>query len=616
MPTDRDAHEPRAASTGPQIVASGENVRYDRPTRDATTRPVIRGRSLVVACGHYLASLAGMQMHALGGNAIDAGVAMVFAQAVLEFQGFGFGGEAATLIYSARDRRVVAINGNMRAPRAATIEWFRARGITDIPGDGFLPAGVCAAPDALFTALDRYGRLSLAQVLAPAIDLAANGFAMYEGMQRSLQASASRFQSEWPTSAALFLRDGAPPAVGDVWRNPDLARTYERLVEAEQRARSRGRHEALEAARDFFYRGPIAREIVAFQRDTAIRDAGGTVSSGLLTEEDFASFDTRIETPVTVDYRGYDVYKCGPWSQGPVFLQQLRLLETFDLRGLGHNTADYIHTVIEAAKLAFADRERYYGDPEFVDVPMRGLLSREYAAARRALIDPQTASPEWRPGDPYPFQGDAPPRAPAPTASRAWHGGTTGTRAVDAEGNMFSAVPSGATFRGSPVIPGLGFSLGTRGQMFWLDDPDHPAALRPRKRPRTTLSPTLVLKDGQPFLVSGTPGGDQQDQWPLHVFLNVVEFGMGLQEAIDSPSFHTLHAPSSFYPREARPNEIVVENRVPANVIAELTRRGHIVRIVGAWNLNYTTAVTYDPSRRLIEGAASSRAERHYALGW
>jgi len=589
---------------------------YDWQFTVSSTRPVIRGRSLVVSCGHYLAALVGMRMHALGGNAIDAGVAMVFAQAVLECQSFGFGGEGPILVYSARDRRVVAINGNMCAPAAATIEWFRARGIAMIPGEGFLPAGVCAVPDSLITALDRYGRLTLEQIVAPAIELASGGFPMYEGMLRSIVQHEARFRAEWPTSAALFLPGGALPRIGDTWRNPDLVRTFERLVDAERSARSRGRSAGLQAARDCFYRGPIAGEIVAFQRDTPVRDANGTVSPGLLTAEDFASFQTRLEAPVTINYRGYDVYKCGPWSQGPVFLQQLALLEGIDLRSLGHNSASYIHVLMEAAKLALADREQYYGDPEFVEVPLAGLLSKSYAAARRGLIDPRAASTDLRAGDPYPFQGSERPAAPAHVQGPAWDGGTTGTRALDADGNMFSATPSGGWLRSSPIIPGLGFCLGTRGQMFWLNDPGHPGALRPRKRPRTTLSPSLVMRGDRPYMVFGTPGGDQQDQWTVQFFLNVVDFGMDLQDAIDAPAYHTAHMPSSFYPRAARPGEIVVEGRVPGSVIEELRARGHTVEVVGDWSLNYTTAVAFDGERGLIEAAASSRGERNYALGW
>lgn len=581
----------------------------------ASTRPVIRGRSFMVACGHYLACVAGLRMYSLGGNAFDAGAAMVFAQSVLEYQSYGFGGEVPILIHAARGGQVAAVNGNTRAPAAATIEWFRARGLTLIPGDGFLPAGVCAVPDALITVLDRYGRLTLEQVLGPAIELAANGFPMYEGMRRALVQHEARLR-EWPGSAALFLPGGRIPELGDTWNNPDLARTFERLIEAERGARSRGRHEALRAARDCFYRGPIAREIVAYQRDTTVRDATGTVSAGLLSEEDFASFETSIEAPAHVRFRGHDVYKCGPWSQGPVFLQQIMLLDGFDLAGLGHNTVDYVHTVTEAAKLAFADRERYYGDPEFVRVPMRGLLSAEYAASRRGLIDPRRASLELRPGDPHPFEGAAAPAETAAVEARGWEGGTTGTRAVDAEGNMFSATPSGGWFRSSPVIPGLGFSLGTRCQMFWLHDPRHPGALVPRKRPRTTLSPTLVMKDGRPRMVFGTPGGDQQDQWTLQVFLNMTVFGMDVQDAIDAPSFHSVHFPGSFYPRKARPGEMLVEGRLPAAVVDGLRERGHQVTVAPDWSLNYTTAILYDPARGLMEGGASSRGERCYALGW
>ncbi len=582
----------------------------------SATRPVVRGRHLVVSCGHYLAALAGMRMRDLGGNAVDAGVAMALCQAVLEFQSYGFGGEVPILIHDARSRQVVVINGNMRAPAAATIEWFRQRDIRLIPGDGFLGAGVCAVPDALITALDRFGRLTLKDVAAPAIELAANGFPIYETFRNMIVTHERRFRVEWPSSAALFLPGGAVPVLGGTWRNPDLARTFERLVEAEHNARHLGRSAALRAARDRFYKGDIAREIVAFQRETVVRDANGFESSGLLTEEDFAAFETRVENPVTVNYRGYDVYKCGPWSQGPVFLQQLNLLEGFDLKGLGHNSADYIHLVTEAAKLAFADRERYYGDPEFASVPIRGLLSKAYAAARRALIDMQQASLDLRPGNPYPHQGEDVQPDLSPATVQAWAGGTTGTRAVDEDGTMFSATPSGGWFRSSPIIPGLGFCLSTRGQMFRLDDPHHPAALQPRKRPRTTLTPSLVTKDGAPCMVFGTPGGDQQDQWTLQFFLNVVDFGMDVQDAIDAASFHSAHFPSSFYPRKASPGEVVIEARVPRPVLDELTARGHTVKVVPGWTHNFTTAVVFHPDRGLIEGGASSRGERNYALGW
>jgi gamma-glutamyltranspeptidase/glutathione hydrolase len=582
----------------------------------SATRPVIRGRHLVVSCGHYLAAVAGMRMLSLGGNAVDAGVAMVFAQAVLEFQSYGFGGEVPILIYAPREGRVVAVNGNMTAPAAATIEWFRQRDIPMIPRDGFLPAGVCAVPDALITALARYGRLTLGDVLAPAIELAANGFPMYEAMRGSVKRLAERFRREWPTSAALFLPGGRVPDLGETWRNPHLARTFEKLVAAEHDARALGRERSLRAARDRFYKGDIAREVVAYQRETRLLDANGFESPGLLTVDDFAAFETHIEPPVTANYRGYDVYKCGPWTQGPAFLQALNILEGMDVRALGLNSADYVHAVVETLKLALADRDQYYGDPRFVHVPMRGLLSKEYAAARRRLIDRERASLDVRPGDPYPYEGGVPEAPLAWTATAAWAGGTTGTRAVDADGLMFSATPSGGWFRDSPVIPELGFCLGTRGQMFRLDDPAHPAALRPGSRPRTTLTPSLVMKDGKPCMVFGTPGGDQQEQWTLQFFLNHVDFGLDVQDAIDVATFHTEHLRDSFYPHGMGAGKVVVEGRLRQDVIGALTTRGHSVHEVAAWAHNFTTAIVFHPGRGLIEGGASSRGERNYALGW
>jgi gamma-glutamyltranspeptidase/glutathione hydrolase len=557
-----------------------------------------------------------MRMYELGGNAIDAGVASALAQAVLEYQDFGFGGEAPILIYSALSRQVTVINGNTRMPAAATASWFHRNGIALIPGDGFLPAGVCAAPDALVTALSLYGRLGLKEVLAPAIELAANGFPMYEGLRDRVVSCESRFRTEWPSSAALFLPNDNVPAIGQIWKNPDLAQTFEKLIEAEHNARSRGRAGALRAARDRFYKGDIARVIVDFQRNTKVRDANGVESSGLLAAEDFAAFETRVEGAVGVNYHGHDVYKCGPWSQGPVFLQQLNLLERFDLRSMGHNSAEYIHAITEVAKLAFADRERYYGDPTASFVPLRGLLSKEYAASRQGLVDLSTASLELRPGNPYRYQGGSVSPEPVLGELQHWQDGTTGTRAADSDGNMFSAAPSGGWFQSSPVIPGLGFSLGTRGQMCRLDDSEHPAALRPRKQPRTTLSPSLVMKDGLPLMVFGSPGGDQQDQWTLQFFLNSVEFGMDVQDAIDAACFHSKHFPSSFYPKHASPGELVVEAGIGSEVVAALVDRGHKVVTVPSSTINWTTAVVFHADGPYMEGGASSRGERHYAIGW
>ena len=592
-------------------------VEHGYETERTAYRPVIRGRRLLVTCGHYLGTMAGMRMLAHGGNAVDAGVAAVFAQVVLEFQSAGFGGECPILIHSARDGRVVALNGNCRAPAAATVKRYRDLGFELIPGDGFLAAGVCATPSVLITALERYGTLTLGQVLAPAIELAGDGFPVYDAFARAVGRMAARFEREWPSSAALLLPGGAAPEPGQVFKNPDLARTYERLVEAEHNARHLGRSAALRAAHDRFYSGDIAAAIVAFQRDTTTTHAGGPPSSGLLTREDFATFSTHEEAPASTTYRGFTVHKCGPWSQGPVFLQQLNILEGYDLRAMGAGSADHIHTVLEASKLAFADRERYYADPEFAHVPLRGLLSKEYAATRRALIDPRRASPELRPGDPFPF--DPGPRGVADTtpvvAGRAWQPGTTGTRAVDAAGNVFSATPSGGWLSSSPVIPDLGFALGSRIQMFWLDE-SLPGALAPRKRPRTTLSPSLVTRSGAPYMAFGTPGGDQQDQWTLAVFLNHVDFGMDIQDAVDYPAFHTVHFRSSFYPRKASPNVAAVETTVPASVRDDLASRGHEVQPARPWTLGNTTAVRIDPLSGTLEASATCRGQKAYAAGW
>jgi len=575
-----------------------------------TTRPVIMGAHGVVATGHYLASIAGLQMLQQGGNAIDAGVAAGFALAVLEPQANGIAGEAPILIYSADQRRVFAINGQGTAPRAATIEWFKDHRIDIIPGDGLLPATVPAAFDAWITALAHFGTMSLEQVIRPAIELAEEGFPMYDHLRGSIIRNAKRFTEQWPSSAKIYLPGGKVPEVGEPFVQRNWAQTFKRVVEAERRQRSRGRRVALQAARDFFYRGEIVKRIAEFAQETEVLDATGKYNRGLLTLEDLAEYRTKIEEPVSTNYRSYEVYKCGPWTQGPVLLQQLNLLEGFNLAKMGHNSPDYIHTVIEAAKLAFADREKYYADPDFVSVPLDRLLSKGYAAERRKLIDPDRASLELRPGDagPIPFKG---PRG----NPKVYVGDTTKVDVIDRYGNMISATPSGAWISSSPVIEGLGFPLGTRGQMFYLD-PHHAEALMPGKRPSTTLTPSLVLKDGAPFMAFGSPGGDCQDQWALQFFLNFVDFGMNLQEAIDAPTFHSLHFPSSFYPHDAHPGRLVVEGRIPEDVRAALREKGHEVMVSGEWSQSHVLAVMFDQRRSVIFGAASPRIDVYYAVGW
>jgi gamma-glutamyltranspeptidase/glutathione hydrolase len=564
----------------------------------------------IIAAGHYLAARAGQRMFDKGGNAIDAAVASGFALNILEPQSNGIGGEVPILVYSTKDSKVHAISGQGFAPKAATVEWFRKAGITIVPGDGFLPATVPAAFGSWAFALLQFGKLTLRDVLEPAIEYTESGFAIYPGLRNALAGLARKFREEWPTSAEVYLPNGRVPAVGEILRNKDWAATMKKVVDVETRERSRGREGAIQAAIDYWYKGEPAERMVAFMQQNEVRDASGKKHHGLFTKEDFAAWKPELSEPVTIRYHGLDVYKCGPWTQGPVFLQQLRLLEGFDLPKLGHNSASYIHTVIEAAKLAFADRERFYGDPKFVDVPMDWLLSKAYNDERRKLIDPKKASLEMRPGHgPKSVPEERPPGLP-----QTFRGDTTHTCAVDIHGNMMAATCSGGWIPSSPVIPGLGFPMGTRGQMFDLD-PHRAGVIMSHKRPRTTLTPSLVMKDGKPWMVFGTPGGDQQDQWTLQFFLNYVHFDMDLQEAIDKPTVHSIHFPSSFYPRDAHPGGLVVEGRIKEATRKELEARGHKIRVTGDWSNGKVMAVRLDGKNGVIHGAASPRAQIAYVMG-
>jgi gamma-glutamyltranspeptidase/glutathione hydrolase len=575
-----------------------------------TVYPLIMGRRAMIATQHYLSTAAGARLFACGGNAIDAAIAATFVEGVVNPHMHTIGGEAPMLIYSAPARRVVAINGNMMAPARATIAHFRALGLELIPGIGLLAAGVPAAFDALVTALRDFGTRSLADVLEPALQLADDGFPMHVGLAgepagpdnalagaagASLTSNAKRFLTKWPSSARVYLPEGKVPEPSSVLKNSALANFFKRVIDAESSAKNRGREAGLDAARERFYRGDIAREIVAWS------DANG----GLLGAGDLERFTTRVETPARADYRGVTVFKCGPWSQGPVFLQQLKLLEGFDLAAMGHNSADYIHTVIEAAKLAFADREVYYGDPEFIDVPLDGLLSDRYAAIRRELIDSAHASMDQRPGDPIAMRQLR--DAPAADA-RPWGAGTIHVTAADRDGNMIAVTASGGWIPSSPVIDALGFPLGTRMQTFYLDE-HHPNALMPGKRPRTTLSPSLAMVEGEPHLAFGTPGGDQQDQWTLQFFLNVVDFGMDLQTAIEAPKFSTPHFPSTFYPHNTLPGVLRIEDRVPENVRDALAARGHEIEVRPPWSEGHVLAVHLNRKTGVLSGGADPRGQ-------
>ncbi len=595
-----------------------------------TTRPVIMGRHGVVTSGHYLATAAGFRIMERGGNAIDAAAAMCFCLNLLEPQSNGIGGEVPILVYSAKEGKVYAICGMGWSPEAFTVEWCQEHGIDLIPGDGYLPACVPAVVDTWAKAVARFGTLRFTEILQPAIELAENGFPVYEGLRSSLSANLWKFTNLYPTTGEVYCPQGRVPEVGDVLRNPDWANMAKLMCRAEAAAEHKGRIAGIEEARDAFYKGEIAERIIDFISRTPVEDASGNSHTGLLSYEDMAEWHATVEEPVTLRFRDLEVHKCSSWTQGPVFLQQLAILERFDLPALGQNSVDYLHLLIETAKLAFADREAYYGDPLFDRVPLNSLLSKEYAERRRDLIGAE-ASREMRPGD----LGQGAPayvtfdvaednRKALKVAARsvrnlglghAHVGDTTHLDAVDREGNMIAATPSGGWLGSSPVIKGLGFPLGTRGQMFYLNQ-RRPNALAPRKRPRATLSPSLVTKNGEPYMVFGTPGGDAQDQWTLQFFLNYVVFGLDMQKALDAPTVDSVHFPSSFYPRTAYPGRVELEGRISREVVAGLERRGHEIVFRDGWENGKVMGIHFDRPRGVIFGAVSSRQSIGYVLGW
>ncbi|MGE4606641.1 MAG: gamma-glutamyltransferase [Myxococcota bacterium] len=581
-----------------------------------TTRPTLRGYGGAVSAGHYLATQIGAQQLAAGGNAADAACAMGFALQVVEPTQNGPAGEVPILVYDAAEDRTYAISGQGPAPAAASIETMRRLGIDRIPPDGFLAATVPAALDAWCRLLEQFGTRSLSDVLSPARSLAKRGFPMYRFLQAVLQFVARRFEAEWPTSAAIYcpIRE-----IGERQTNPALAGFFTGLIEAERGAQG-GREAGIRAARDSFYRGRTAEQIEAFLR-VPIRDITGREHAGLLSADDLANYSGCVEPPLSVGYRGAEVWKCGPWSQGPVFLQQLRLLEGFDLSAMGQGSVDAIHIWIECAKLAYADRDANYGDPDFVKVPLDVLLSEAYATERRTLVDPNSTSLDLRPGigrlpEGWPLLSNAGrPSAIEPQALAAAEGrrDTTQLVAADAFGNLICATPSGGWLPSSPVIGELGFPIGTRAQMFALDA-THPNALEPGKRPRTTLTPSLArLPDGR-RMAFGTPGGDQQDQWTSQFFVNLIDHGVrDLQLAIDHPTVHSLHMPSSFYPRLAELGVVAAENRFEPEILSQLEARGHQIRRGQGWEHGRVLAVTSDPDTGQLEAAASPRSGVAYA---
>jgi len=589
-----------------------------------TTRPEIAGTFGVVASTHWIASQVGMAVLERGGNAFDAAAATGFTLQIAEPHLNGPGGDAPILVHDARRGTQHVVCGQGVSPAAATLQHFAGLGLALIPGTGLLPAMVPGAFDAWAVLLREWGSWELADVLAYAIGYAAQGIHLVPRIAATVETVRPLFEAEWPTSAALWLPGGAAPSPGKLFANPTLAATYQRVC---REATGRTREGRIDAARNAWYRGFVAEAIGRFFRENEVLDASGRRHRGLLTAEDMAAWSASIESPHSYDYGGYTVLKCGAWSQGPVFLQQLALLKGFDLAGMDPVGADFVHTVVECAKLAFADREAFYGDPDAVSVPLNTLLSDAYNDERRALIG-REASLALRPGEVPGCGGPVDHEAAGRTALLAQASGvgeptlaqlgalggdTCHVDVIDRHGNMVSATPSGGWLQSSPTIPELGFCLGTRGQMFWLRD-NLPASLRPRTRPRTTLSPGMALRDGKPWMAFGTPGGEQQDQWALTFFLRMVHHGLTIQQAIDMPSFHSEHWPSSFWPRAAWPGKLVLEGRFDPATLEALRGRGHRAELGGDWSEGRLSAARREDDGQLFAGA-NPRGMQGYAVG-
>jgi gamma-glutamyltranspeptidase / glutathione hydrolase len=589
-----------------------------------TTRPEIEGTFGVVTSTHWIATAVGMATLEKGGNAFDAAVATAFTLQVVEPHLNGPGGDVPVLVHDTRKGVVEVICGQGPAPAGATIAHYRSLGLDMMPGTGLLAACVPGMFDTWMTVLRDYGTMHLADVLAPAISYARDGHPLVERANATIATVEKLFREHWPTSAAVYLRGGKVPETGTLFTNPAIAETYARVLR--EAAGPGGREQEIERARKVWSQGFVAEAIDRFCRTQEIMDTSGRRNRGVLTGQDMARWQATVEAPLTYQYGRYTVCKPGPWSQGPVMLQQLALLKHFALDGLDVIGPEFIHIVVECSKLAFADREKFYGDPDFVTVPVETLLSDAYNEERRKLIH-HTASLELQPGSVEGFgavvklkraegarEAVGAMGAGEPTVGRfgEMRGDTVHFDIVDRAGNMVSATPSGGWLQSSPVIPELGFGLGTRGQMFWLEE-NQPASLAPGKRPRTTLSPTMALRDGEPYLAWGSPGGDQQDQWTTQFFLRHVHAGLNLQEAIDAPAWHSEHFPISFWPRTARPGVLVVESRVPADTRKELDRRGHVVEVGPAWSEGRLTAASREGRRR--RAAANPRGMQGYAAG-
>lgn len=585
-------------------------------------RPPVMGRNAGVSAGHPLTTAAAVEILQKGGNAFDAGVAALLVGGVVEQDLYGLGGEALVLVYPVAEGTVTSVTGQGWAPAAANIDDYLDEGRT-LQGQGLDPSVVPGALHAALSVLERWGTMSFVQVAARAIEYAEQGFPLRPRTARAIE-SEIEFINRWPYNRLTWLKsDGSFYKAGETLRQPNLARTLKRMVQAEQAAARQGRVTGIIAARDRFYKGDIGEEMVSFL------DAHGAP----YTIEDFAEFSARIEEPVSVNYRGYEVYKQPFNSQGPMLLQALNILENFDLKAMGHNSADYLHVVIEAMKLAYADRDTYYADPDFVQVPAAGLLSKDYAKERARLIDAQRASTSFIAGNPLPYDDTV-------TDWPFWVAGVNGAQAalaanaddfpaslkdtshiaiIDEAGNVFDSTPSGGWIGGAVILGATGVGMSVRGEQFWLDK-TRAAQLRPWSRPRYTLTPSIVFHAGEPLMAIGTPGGDNQEQTILQTLLNVIEFTPGwypnLHTAIEWPRVQTLHFYASFWPHETGFNRINIEGNIDPAVIEDLQRRGHDVNVVPPLRISgCATAVMLDAATGNRIAAADPRRDC-YAMAY
>jgi len=576
----------------------------DSSTSSRTSRPVIRGTQYAVSSMKPQATEAAVRILEAGGNAFDAAVAGQAVLALVNPESNGFGSDAVVLVYDAREKKVHSINAEGTAPKLATIDWYNKNNGGRIPdSDGLLSASLPGVIDAWYMMLDRWGTMTFAQVLERAIDVAENGYPIGEGLSHAI--AGSKKIQKYPTTMKVYFPNGRAPQPGELFRNPDSARMLRKLVDAEKAAAGKGRREALRAARDRFYKGDIARTMADFSEK----------NGGLYRYEDFAGYTAKIETPVSTNYRGYEVYKNASSSQGPAELFMLNILEGYDLKKMGHNSPEYIHTSVEALKLAFADRERL-GDTDFVRIPFEGLLSKAYAAERRKLIDSNSASLEIRPGNPERFMKttDLPSRVGGASVGEADYseGDTSYIAVIDKDRNMVSFEPSLHSGFGTGVVMGdLGFMFTCRGDYYSLT-PGEPRSLEPGKRPRSTLQSTLVMKDGKPWMITGSPGGDDQIGRTVQTLLNLVDFGMNSQEAIEAPRWSTRSFASSVFPhRMSNPGDLSVESRVPAAVQKALLAKGHKLQIARPWSLGSNAAIVVDVTTGVLSAGADPRVEAY-----